>query len=167
MKKIIFILSGVINAMVLGAILATVLNGYGPELDAKEVECMAKNIYYESRSEPIEGQIAVAQVTLNRVAHSNWPNDICSVVYEPKQFSWTWLEKDQTPNDPIAYKRAAVVARDVMIGNVVDPTHGAVFYHATYVNPDWNQYMEVSKVIGAHIFYVWDGQWVKKQKQEK
>ena len=64
MKKIIFILSGVINAMVLGAILATVLNGYGPELDAKEVECMAKNIYYESRSEPIEGQIAVAQVTL-------------------------------------------------------------------------------------------------------
>ena len=165
MKKIIFILSGVINAMVLGAILATVLNGYGPELDAKEVECMAKNIYYESRSEPIEGQIAVAQVTLNRVAHSNWPNNICDVVYEPKQFSWTWLEKDQTPNDPISYKRAVVVARDVMIGNVVDPTQGAVFYHAAYVNPDWNKYMEVSKVIGAHIFYVWDGNWVKKNKK--
>ena len=94
---------------------------------------------------PIEGQIAVAQVTMNRVKHGNWPNNICDVVYEKKQFSWTWLEKDQTPNDPVAFKRAVVVARDVMIGNVVDPTHGATFYHAAYVNPDWNQYMEVTE----------------------
>lgn len=161
----IFLLSGGLNAMLAGALLATVLNGaYGPELDTKEVECMAKNIYYEARSEPVEGQIAVAQVTLNRVDHNNWPDNICDVVYQPKQFSWTWTVKDQDPKDMVAYKRAITIARDVMIGNVVDPTGNATFYHTTWVNPNWNQYMEVSKVIGAHVFYYWDGKWDKKKK---
>lgn len=166
MKNTIIILSGAINAMTLGAILALALNsGYGPELDKKHVECMAKNIYFEARSEPIEGQIAVAHVTMNRVAHSEWPNNICDVVYEPKQFSWTHMIKDQTPRDLDSWKTAVIVARDVMIGNTADPTEGAQFYHAGYVNPEWNQYMKVSKIIGQHIFYYWDGQWtLKKQK---
>ena len=156
-------MSGAINSMTLGAILALALNsGYGPELDKTHVECMAKNIYFESRGEPIEGQIAVAHVTMNRVKHSKWPNNICDVVYEPKQFSWTHLIKDQTPANLEAWKTAVIVARDVMIGNTVDPTGGAQFYHAGYVNPEWNKYMEVSKIIGTHVFYNWDGQWTIK-----
>ena len=166
MKKTILILSGAVNAMTLGAILALALNsGYGPELDAKQVECMAKNIYYESRSEPIEGQIAVAHVTMNRVKQSHWPETVCEVVYENKQFSWTFLIKDQTPKEKDAWESAVVIARDVMIGNTADPTNGATFYHAGYVNPEWNQYMKVSKVIGEHIFYTWDGKWTKKISQ--
>ena len=160
MKNTIIILSGAINAMTLGAILALALNsGYGPELDKKHVECMAKNIYYEARSEPIEGQIAVAHVTMNRVAHSEWPDNICDVVYEPKQFSWTHLIKDQTPKSGKSWEMAKVIARDVMIGNVEDPTKGAVYYHANYVNPNWAEYMTLSKVIGNHLFYTWDGDW--------
>ena len=164
MSRVVNIASGILTMTGLGAVAVT-LSMMHPSIDTKQHDCLAMNIYHEARGEVIEGQIAVAHVTLNRVDHGEWPNNICDVVYEPKQFSWTWLEKDQTPNDPIAYKRAVVVARDVMIGNVVDPTHGAVFYHAAYVNPDWNQYMEVSKVIGAHIFYVWDGKWEKKSKK--
>ena len=160
-------MSGAINAMTLGAILALALNsGYGPDLDAKQVECMAKNVYFESRGEPIEGQIAVAHVTMNRVKHSEWPDEVCKVVYDYKQFSWTFLLKkeEQTPQDVRAWKTAVVVARDVMIGNTTDPTSGAQFYHAGYVNPEWNKYMKVSKIIGQHIFYKWDGQWTIKHK---
>lgn len=130
-----------------------------PSVDPVQQECLAKNIYYESRGEVAEGQIAVAHVTLNRVAHDNWPNTICEVVYQPKQFSWTFLIKDQNPKDEKLWKQANIIARDVIIGNTVDPTYGATFYHANYVNPSWIKYMEISKVIGVHIFYTWDGTW--------
>ena len=130
-----------------------------PTLDEKQLDCLALNVYHESRSERVEGQIAVAQVTLNRVAHNEWPSTICEVVYQPKQFSWTHLIKDHTPMEKKAWKKARVIARDVMIGNVDDPTHGAVFYHANYVNPDWASFMDLSKVIGNHLFYTWDGDW--------
>ncbi len=130
-----------------------------PKLDAEQQNCLALNIYHEARSERVEGQIAVAQVTLNRVAHDEWPSTICEVVYQPKQFSWTHLVKEQSPLEKKAWKKARVIARDVMIGNVEDPTHGAVFYHANYVNPDWAKFMDLSKVIGNHLFYTWDGDW--------
>ena len=67
-----------------------------PEVDKEQHKCLALNIYHEARSESMEGQIAVAQVTLNRVAHSEWPSTICEVVSEPKQFSWTHLLKDHS-----------------------------------------------------------------------
>ena len=130
-----------------------------PAVDPKQHECLALNIYHEARGERVEGQIAVAQVTINRVDHDEWPSTICEVVYEPKQFSWTHLVKQQTPQDNRAWRKARVIARDVMIGNVEDPTNGAVFYHANYVNPDWAEYMDLSKVIGNHLFYTWVGDW--------
>ena len=130
-----------------------------PEVDKEQHKCLALNIYHEARSESMEGQIAVAQVTLNRVAHSEWPSTICEVVYEPKQFSWTHLLKDHSATEARAWKKAQIIARDVMIGNVEDPTYGAVFYHANYVNPDWAEFLDLSKVIGNHLFYTWDGDW--------
>lgn len=130
-----------------------------PYVDPKEVDCLSKNIYFEARSERIEGQIAVAHVTINRVNHKNWPDTICEVVYQPHQFSWTSQVADQTPHELRAYNQAKVIARDVMIGNVDDPTLGAVFYHASYVSPKWAKYLTLSRVIGRHVFYTWDGDW--------
>lgn len=132
-----------------------------PEVDPKQHDCLAMNIYHEARGERIEGQIAVAHVTLNRVKHDNFPDTICDVVYQNKQFSWTFLIKDPKPKEDRAWKRAQVIARDVMIGNTVDPSDGATFYHANYVNPFWakDKSMSVSKVIGVHVFYTWTGKW--------
>lgn len=130
-----------------------------PEVPEKDLECLALNIYHEARGETVEGQIGVAHVTLNRVEHDNWPNDICGVVYQDKQFSWTHMIKDHTPYERKSYREAEAIARDVIIGNVIDPTKGSVFYHARWVNPSWTSYMEISKVIGNHIFYTWDGDW--------
>ena len=79
----------IIAAMVAGAMMSP------PELDPKQHECLAMNIYHESRGERLEGQIAVAQVTINRMEHTKWPSTICEVVYQPKQFSWTHLIKLQ------------------------------------------------------------------------
>ena len=158
MKKFITITSGLMTMSIIAAIIAIGMQG-PPTVDPVQHKCLAMNIYHESRSEVIEGQIAVAHVTLNRVAHNKWSNTICGVVYERKQFSWTFLLKDHTPKEKAAWKQSKVIARDVMIGNTVDPTSGATFYHANYVNPKWAKQMEVSKVIGYHIFYKWDGTW--------
>jgi len=130
-----------------------------PTVDPEQHKCLAMNIYHEARGERLEGQIAVAQVTVNRVAHASWESTICDVVYQPKQFSWTHLIKDTTPTEARAWSQARIIARDVMIGNVEDPTKGAVYYHANYVNPNWAEYMDLSKVIGNHLFYTWDGDW--------
>lgn len=145
--------------MMIAALTVTAAMMAEPELDPVELECLAKNVYFEARGERVEGQIAVAQVTINRVNHFKWPSTICEVVYQPKQFSWTHLIKDQTPRDKRAYTIAMVIARDVMLGNVNDPTDGSVFYHAASVDPDWAEYLTLSKVIGSHLFYTWDGDW--------
>lgn len=130
-----------------------------PSVDPEQHECLALNVYHEARGEVIEGQIAVAHVTLNRVNHSYFPETICDVVYQNRQFSWTFTIRDHTPKEQKAWEQAQVIARDVMIGNTVDPSNGATFYHANYVNPSWANQMEVSKVIGVHVFYTWDGTW--------
>lgn len=145
------ITAGIFSIAMLGA----------PELDKKELECMALNVYHEARSERIEGQIAVAHVTMNRVKHEYFPDTICDVVYQNKQFSWTWTVPDHRPKEKAAWKQAQVIARDVMIGNTVDPSEGATFYHANYVNPFWAKdvSMKVSKIIGLHVFYTWTGKW--------
>ena len=139
--------------------LAVIVMMAPPKVDPEQHKCLALNIYHEARGERVEGQIAVAQVTLNRVNHTKWESTICGVVYEAKQFSWTHLIKDPAPTEARAWTRARIIARDVMIGNVEDPTNGAVYYHANYVNPDWAEFMDLTKVIGNHLFYTWDGDW--------
>lgn len=158
MSRIINITSGLITMGLLAGIgLAAMMSA--PQIDSEQHKCLAMNVYHEARGERMEGQMAVAHVTLNRVAHDNWPDTICDVVYEPKQFSWTHMIKDHTPKEIKAWKDATVIARDVMIGNTEDPTYGAVFYHANWVNPEWAKQMDLSKVIGRHLFYTWDGTW--------
>jgi|13_taG_2_1085334.scaffolds.fasta_scaffold02541_9 spore germination cell wall hydrolase CwlJ-like protein len=122
--------------------------------------CMALNVYHESRSENLKGQVAVANVTLNRVADSKWPNDVCSVVEQGYtkgkqncQFSWYCDGKSDTPTDTVAWARAVLVANDVMMGYIPDITEGATHYHARYVNPYWVDSFTKTVEIGSHMFY--------------
>lgn len=117
-----------------------------------ELLCLAKNIYYEARGEPVQGKIAVAQVTLNRVIHrTQFDASICQVVYAKRQFSWT-DEKHKAPTGQ-AWHEAQALAKAVVIGTVHLPDFKALYFHNLTVNPRWNKTKELIARIGNHIFY--------------
>jgi spore germination cell wall hydrolase CwlJ-like protein len=130
----------------------------------KEIECLAKNIYKEAGYEPLKGRIAVAQVTMNRVEHREFPNTVCGVVYEKTrnrntgkmttcQFSWYCdpVHRNRPVHQP-TYNESYEIAKQVLIDGVRLPgLENAIFYHATYINPKWN-YPRIT-TIGQHIFY--------------
>lgn len=112
----------------------------------KETKCLAANVYHEARGEPLLGQLAVAQVTLNRVKSPKYPKSICKVVYEPKQFSWVpYRDKNKFDNMSLA------VAQLALSGNHKLKTFKATHYHNQTVRPDWKM-KQVAK-IGQHTFY--------------
>lgn len=117
-----------------------------------DIECLARNIYHEARSEPLEGQIAVAQVTLNRVRSSKYPSTVCKVVYAPSQFSWT-LDKTKRIRDKRAWAASLEVARAVLTQSVRLPDFRAHYYHTPKVRPSWAKNKQIVAVIGNHIFY--------------
>jgi spore germination cell wall hydrolase CwlJ-like protein len=127
----------------------------------KELECMAINVYREAANEPIEGRIAVAQVTMNRVNHPSFPNDVCSVVYQKSvvmtqvvcQFSWYCDSAHRTrPIHQALYQESYEVAKKVLLENFrLKSLEDALYYHADYVNPRWR--LERIDKIGTHIFY--------------
>ena len=117
-----------------------------------ELLCLAKNIYYEARGEPMHGKIAVAQVTLNRVTHrTQFEASICGVVYAKNQFSWT-MEKHREPRGE-AWLEAQALAKAVVIGTAHLPKFKALYFHNLTVKPKWNQTKELVARIGNHIFY--------------
>ena len=119
---------------------------------ASELDCLARNVYYESRGEPLVGQYAVAEVTMNRVASSMFPDSVCAVVNERGAFSWINNEGLKEPHG-FEWWRAQSVARSVY-GNHASPYVGdALFYHATYVSPDWARTRSRIAFIGRHLFY--------------
>lgn len=128
----------------------------------KELECLSKNIYYEAGIESFEGKVAVAQVTLNRVLSKDFPNDICSVVYEKNivynrvicQFSWYCEQKTKVkPIHEATYKESEAVAKKVLLEGfrLSIISEDVLYYHANYVNPKWRK-QRVTQ-IGKHIFY--------------
>lgn len=125
----------------------------------KEIQCLAKNIYFESRGEPLEGQIAVAHVTLNRVEHDYFPNTVCGVVWQNKQFSWTHDGLPDNPKNMMLWSDIKLLAKKIYNGEIQDNTSGSLFYHADYVRPFWAKKLERVAVINVHIFYTWDGKW--------
>lgn len=127
----------------------------------RQLTCLARNIYYESASEPFEGKVAVAQVTINRASSSQFPNDICKVVYQKTrftektvcQFSW-YCNSPSTlrVKNPVLYDESMTVAKKVLLENFrLDGLREAMYYHADYVNPGWKKTKIVQ--IGHHIFY--------------
>jgi len=140
-------------------------NNLSPQAKA-EVECLAENIYFESAYEPKQGQIAVAFVTLNRVNSGLFETDICGVVKQKIknvcQFSWYCEDKPyristekrltSTPNSLYNDIRDLAVSVYINYERMIDPSNGALFYHADYVNPGWKN-MKMTAVVGRHIFY--------------
>ena len=128
----------------------------------RQLECLALNIYREAGYEPFEGKVGVAQVTLNRVASPDFPNDICQVVYQKNivyqkvicQFSWYCDHVHRNrPINPRAYEESMDVAKKVMMeGFRLPGLTDALYYHADYVSPGWRNKEKIVK-IGAHIFY--------------
>lgn len=129
-------------------------NGTFIKTSDKEIECLARNIYHEARFEPYIGQLAVAQVTFNRVLDGKWGNGFCDVVYAYKQFSWTLIRKlrNKELSGP-RWRESLHVAQRFQNGTRVRDLEKAKWYHASYVNPKWrNDFKKVTK-IQTHIFY--------------
>lgn len=125
-----------------------------------EQKCLAEAIYFEARSEPRKGQIAVAQVVLNRVKNPAYPDTICKVVYQNRdrynecQFSFACDGKRDIIFDKAAYKRAQQIAGEVTSGAAwIDEVGTATHYHATYVRPNWASVFKKKAKIGMHVFY--------------
>lgn len=117
-----------------------------------ELYCLARNIYHEARGEPVEGQIAVAHVTLNRVRSKHFQNTVCEVVYAYKQFSWT-LDKTKRVQDTQAWEASLKIARGVLDNTIARPHFQALYFHTKQVRPYWKRGKRVVAVIGNHIFY--------------
>ena len=121
----------------------------------QDLFCMAKNIYHEAGSEPTLGKYAVAQVTINRMKSPMYKDTVCSVVFEPYQFSWAnYHGRRWTTPKGESWVEANRIARDVLENN--KRIHGmgsALFYHATYVRPYWASRKDKLIKIGLHIFY--------------
>jgi spore germination cell wall hydrolase CwlJ-like protein len=127
-----------------------------------DLTCLARNVYFEARGESITGQLAVAEVTLNRVKSKRFPDTVCGVVHEKRwdairkrdvgAFSWTEFDQLSKPEgDP--WERAthvAVAAYDEQESHMVP---GALFYHAKRISPRWSRSKELVAEIGRHIFY--------------
>ena len=125
---------------------------YPVKANTKDIECLAKNIYHESRGESLHGQIAVALVTVNRVNSGLFHNSICGVVYAPSQFSWT-LDKTKRVRDTKAWQTAQEVSRAVLTQTIALPNFTATHFHTKQVKPRWAKTKTQVAVIGNHIFY--------------
>ena len=149
-----------------------IFNGKPPH---NHIECMAKNIYFEAKSQSLAGQIAVGLVVLNRVKSEIYPNTICGVIEDAKisqwwlkekglkkpikhmcQFSWYCDGKSDEIKDHYTYNQLYVLAEGLVSTNfktLLDITDGALYYHADYVKPKWSRHFEKTVKIGRHIFY--------------
>ncbi len=120
-------------------------------LDA-EMQCLAGTVYFESKGETLQGQLAVARVVLARVASSRFPNSICGVVFQRSQFSF--VRGGKMP--PIRtgqrhWRNAVAIAKIAMNDGWESPVEGALFFHARYVSPGWR--LTRLATIDNHIFY--------------
>jgi len=128
---------------------------------AKQLDCLTRNIYWESATEPFEGKVAVAQVTINRVESGRFAPDICGVVYQKNvvydrvicQFSWFCDGSSKIkPIYAAHWKESEEVAKKVLLeGFRLPSVKKALYFHADYINPQWGK-PQVAK-FGRHIFY--------------
>ena len=121
--------------------------------------CLALNVYHEARDQPPAGQLAVAHVVVNRTIDRRFPDTVCGVILQGGevrnrcQFSWYCDGRSDEPFEREAWTKAKQVARKVLLTGPYDPTKGALYYHALYVDPFWASTMEYTVTIGMHKFY--------------
>ena len=148
----------------------------GVNVNEEELACMAENIYFEGRAEPMVGKIAIGHVVLNRIEDSRFPNTICEVVkqgpHRPSwkgtgemipirhkcQFSWYCDGKSDKIYDTETFESIYQLTEGVVSGtmDILDITEGATHYHADYVSPAWKKSKTKTTEIGDHIFYRWE-----------
>ena len=134
------------------------VGGVRKALTDKQVRCLAENIYYESRGESLEGQVAVAKVTLNRL-DEGWANTVCGVVKQRSQAGCQFAWVCNGTGNPAGYLWNQAVGLAVVLINapeaIEDPTNGATHFHATYINwqPGWQRVKDSVARIGNHVFY--------------
>lgn len=126
----------------------------------KDRYCLQQNIYFEARNQSTTGQVAVAWVTLNRMEADRYPDTICGVVWQSKQFSWTHDGKSDKPGKTVleqrAWEDAGLVAMVVLLDwarERTSPVDNATMYHADYVKPYWRTSYNRVTQIDNHIFY--------------
>ncbi len=127
-------------------------------IDARELRCMALNLYWEARAEGTDGMVAVAAVVLNRVRHRSFPDSVCAVIKQggeegPCQFSWWCDGRSDMPQNQKPWRQAERIAATVLRQPPADPTGGALFYHHTAILPPWMIKRQRTAVIGRHAFY--------------
>jgi len=121
---------------------------------SREVMCLAQAVYFESRGEPLDGQLAVARVVINRADSNTFPDDYCSVVTQRAQFSFVRGGNIPQPNrGSAAWDRAKAIANIAHRDLWESPAADSLYFHATYVRPRWAGRMTMRAQIDSHIFY--------------
>lgn len=126
---------------------------------SREELCLTQAVYFEARGEPLIGQVAIAEVVLNRVVNRRYPNDACGVIFQNQhlpnrcQFSFACDGKSDRPTDPRAWERALKIVALVMAGERSGVAKKATHYHASYVSPYWRLHFDKVGEVGRHIFY--------------
>ncbi len=124
------------------------------EVNDREQECLANAVYFEARSEPLAGQLAVAEVVLNRTRSGRYPTGICAVVTQPAQFSFIRAGRfPAADRDSEAWRKAVAISRIALDKLAGDLPQSVLWYHATYVSPSWGKRLRREAKIGLHIFY--------------
>jgi len=145
------------------------------EVNEREVECLALNIYHEARGSIFVDRAAVTDVVLNRVQDTRYPNTVCGVVQQGRiskwhlentgkrvpvkhkcQFSWYCDGRSDKPHDKESWEHSKYLAYNMYYYDEYRGiTEGATHYHATYVNPDWASHFQIVGRIGNHVYYRW------------
>lgn len=122
-----------------------------------DIFCLALVIYVEARGEAVDGQLMVADVVINRQALEGFPDDICGVVFDHKQFSGLndKLELEAVFTDP-AWEQSVVVATEALEGSSMGSE--ATHYHTLDSNPYWSNHLTLLGQYGNHLFYEEDGE---------
>ena len=139
---------------------ASITSAQTPAYFKNQITCLADNIYFEARGEGYEGWKAVASVTMNRYKHKAYPKSVCDVVYQKRnnicQFSWVCGKPKMNHRSTKIYQEIYDLAFHSYIGNMKDPTNGALFYHTTAISKKklgLIRQTKLTKQIGNHIFY--------------
>ena len=159
MKRFLLGVVVILSSFVHAHSIIDVLNTYVRDVmttELTELECLALNIYHEARGESLLGRKLVAQVTVNRVRHNGFPDTVCGVVRQSKQFSWTHDGRIDHPRDRAAYEEAYLISIAFLLLNQKADVHYynlLLNYHALSINPAWSNLQPVL-VHGEHVFLV-------------
>jgi spore germination cell wall hydrolase CwlJ-like protein len=129
------------------------LDAMPPASGDADWQCLAQAIYFESRGEPLAGQVAVAEVVLNRRDSRQFPHTVCGVTKQGCQFSYTCDGRSDTMTSSVSRSRSEKLASLMLAGHERSLTEGALYFHTRGVRPDWSRRFTRTTTIGHHMFY--------------